>query len=86
MPTKDLNFNTWLKSATHPYAFVLLAKVWEPRKGRMTRESVERRCVEEYHIANVGHAAWDAFIVARGTVVALGTCATANRRPEGFTQ
>jgi hypothetical protein len=64
---KKMSFNKWINMPGTAYetpALAELARSWESRPGRLTRESVEKRAVAEYGApAGTGYAAWDLFQV-----------------------
>ncbi len=59
---KQLSFNTWLAAQKSRPELAALAGAWEGRRGRLTRESVEKRAQTEYNFTpGAGYAAYDLF-------------------------
>jgi hypothetical protein len=79
---KPLNFNSWVKTQRQHQldtgaAVTPLAPVWQAKRGRMTRDSVEKRATMQYNMSpGVGYAAWDAFILAQGRTNSADSPAT----------
>lgn len=66
---KLLTFNVWLQSQANPESHPL-AKVWITRRGRLTRDSVDKRCQNEYGFeALFGARMWDSYLADRDMIV-----------------
>ncbi len=62
MKSKRMNFNDYMAGDNGPNDLHI---VWQAKRGRMTRRTVEARAVGYGLPAGTGEAAWDAFIAAR---------------------
>lgn len=59
----QLSFNDWIDAyAGEDVERLRLASFWKRSRGRLTRDTVERRAVEYGCQTGTGHKAWDAYI------------------------
>lgn len=57
------SFNAWLDEfAGDDVQILRLASFWKRSRGRLTRDTVERRALECGCYQGTGYAAWDAYI------------------------
>jgi hypothetical protein len=68
--TKRLNFNTYMASLTALETVTPFSTIWVSKRGRLSRDSVEKRALALFMPPGTGFAAWDAFIEARNRQVA----------------